>query len=332
MLPDARMAAPSLLPAPSAAPFSPMYPSPSGKATFTPAQQELTKAVRDYLRSSQAGASFSALDELQRVLKDLTPDGTEPSNRASEVFLILRSQTDCIASSSSSRGSGAARAQLAALEGSIKHLESSYLKLMEQRVRADRQMAMAGGTGSITSLIQGFVTSSSRAVGGKVFVPLGRQALAWQQVSQSITSLNHCLGICCESEHAVKPFTPLFTDARSLPRQCQRKSINSAQIAALTCSDAGTRDYICRCTMHCALAALMSQFLQQILMPFLPQAVTMLPRSFPAGYSNGRQEGAHCLPVQRVISASLQWHWCKGGSLRSMARHSHVLLCLYYVC
>lgn len=192
VLPDARMAAPSLLPAPSAAPFLPMYPSPSGKATFNPAQQELTKAVRNYLRSSQAGTSFSALDELQRVLKDLTPDGTQPSNRASEVFLILRSQTDCIASSSSSR-SGAARAQLAALEGSLKYLESSYLKLMEQRVRADRQMAMAGGTGSIASLIQGFVTSSSRAVGGKVLVPLGRQALAWQQVCISNFTLSDSL-------------------------------------------------------------------------------------------------------------------------------------------
>lgn len=182
VLPDAQMAAPSLLPAPSAAPFSPMYPSPSGKSTLTPAQQELTKAVRNYLRSSQAGTTFSALDELQRVLKDLTPDGTQPSNRASEVFLILRSQTDCIASLSSTRGGGKALAQLAALEGSLKYLESSYLKLMEQRVRADRQMAMAGGTGSVSSLIQGFVTSSSRTSGAKSFVPLGRQALAWQQV------------------------------------------------------------------------------------------------------------------------------------------------------
>lgn len=184
VLPDARKAAPGLLPAPSAAPFSPMYPSPGGKATFTPAQQELTKAVRTYLRSTQAGASFQALDELQRVLKDLTPDGTQPAHRASEVLLILRSQVECMSSSTSSRG-GPARAQLAALEGSLKYLENAYLKLMEQRVRSDRQMAMAGGTGSTASLIQGFITSSSRAAGGKSFVPLGRQALAWQQARLS---------------------------------------------------------------------------------------------------------------------------------------------------
>lgn len=189
VLPDARMASPSLLPAQSAAPYSPVYPSPGGKATFTPAQQELTKSVKAYLRSSQVGTSFSALDELQRVLKDLTPDGTQPANRASEILAILRSQTECINSSSSSRGRGPARAQLAALEGSLKYLESSYLKLMEQRVRADRQMAMAGGTGSTESLIQGFVTSSSRAAGGKAFLPLGRQALAWQQVGPNATHL-----------------------------------------------------------------------------------------------------------------------------------------------
>lgn len=190
VLPDARVAAVGLLPAPSAAPFSPIYPSPSGKATFTPAQQELTKAVRNYLCSSQAGTTFHALDELQRVLKDLTPDGTQPSSRASEVLQILRSQTECMSSSTSSRGGGTARAQLAALEGSLKYLETAYLKLMEQRVRADRQMAMAGGTGSVASLIQGFVTSSSRAAGGKSFVPLGRQALAWQQVRLGIE-------VCC---------------------------------------------------------------------------------------------------------------------------------------
>ena len=107
-----------------------------------------------------------------------------------ELLSILKSQSTAArkARSSNPGGSAAAQSQRAALQGSLDYMESAFMKLMEQRVRNNRQAAMAGGTGSVSALIQGFI-SSSRPAGNAMLVPPTRQSIAWQQV---------CLDLCMQ--------------------------------------------------------------------------------------------------------------------------------------
>lgn len=159
----------------------------AGKATFTPAQQELSKVVCEYQRAVHAGSVYNILDEIKPVLDHIAAENTSSGPvGVADLLAILKAQHAAVRNARSNAPGGAAslQSQRAALTGSLGYMEGAYLKLMEQRVRSNRQTAMAGGTGSLSALIQGFIMASSRqpGSGGAVLVPPSRQSVAWQQV------------------------------------------------------------------------------------------------------------------------------------------------------
>jgi hypothetical protein len=210
-------------------------PCSAGKATFTPAQQELSKVVCAYQRAVHAGTAHDIIEEVKPVLDLCTPDQAAGPVGVTELLAILKSQSSAVRSARSARagGSSAVLSQRAALRGSLDYMEAAYLKLMEQRVRSNRQTAMAGGTGSVAALIQGFITASSRSPGGAMLVPPTRQSVAWQQVR-----LPEASGMEASADAAV---------LHHLLRVCQvwvRRNQERARLDAWWC--------VHRCTMRCA--------------------------------------------------------------------------------
>ena len=148
-----------------------------------------------YQRAVHGGSAFDVLEEVKPVLElTMSDQATTGPVSVNELLSILKSQSASVRSARSSNpgGTAAAQSQRAALKGSLDYMQSAYMKLMEQRVRSNRQTAMAGGTGSVSALIQGFITASSRGNGSTMLVPPTRQSIAWQQVRTARGCFRSC--------------------------------------------------------------------------------------------------------------------------------------------
>jgi hypothetical protein len=144
-----------------------------GKAELTDVQQALADAVRNHLKAAAVGAPSTIGDDLKAAAR-LVPSSSERSHgRVMDVWNILELQVRHLRT-----GGSAAGVQRGLLRGSVEHLEAAYYTHVQQRVHEERLAAASGGSGSVGSVIAGFVNAGLPGAGPEV--------RAWLEVCHTV--------------------------------------------------------------------------------------------------------------------------------------------------